>query len=275
MAAVGFSLVTQVALVLMALFLWEEPLTRVARKNERKPLTVGVAVQERQSDGEIYVLGSEGESVESLGPGGGRRSEPPLPDERDDMGGIGNILDADTGALANRVAVVVADLRAQFGDASPILLPLGRSSCGFPGRREWSYGRVHDICDRFRGAAAPVVGRGKRDAKPLAKMYLGSGNMQGACKSHQVQSVVKRRSGSIRACYQKRLKVEAGLCGKLTVRWNIGANGSVTTAIVTSNTVGDDEVGNCVVRVLRRMRFQRPESGTCVVQWPFVFTPGG
>ena len=37
----------------------------------------------------------------------------------------------------------------------------------------------------------------------------------------------------------------------------------------------DGKVTNCVLRVLRRMRFQKPDGGICVVQWPFVFNSGG
>ncbi len=38
----------------------------------------------------------------------------------------------------------------------------------------------------------------------------------------------------------------------------------------------DGKVKNCVLRVLRRMRFAKPEGGNvCIVQWPFVFNAGG
>ena len=43
---------------------------------------------------------------------------------------------------------------------------------------------------------------------------------------------------------------------------------------MTENTVADGQVGDCILRVLRRMRFAQPEGGICVVQWPFVFHSG-
>ena len=51
--------------------------------------------------------------------------------------------------------------------------------------------------------------------------------------------------------------------------------GKTSGVSVTSNSLGDSQVSNCVARVLRRMRFRKPEGGICVVQWPFVFNSGG
>ena len=33
-------------------------------------------------------------------------------------------------------------------------------------------------------------------------------------------------------------------------------------------------VGACVLRVLGRIHYQKPLNGSCVIQWPFVFSPG-
>ncbi len=58
------------------------------------------------------------------------------------------------------------------------------------------------------------------------------------------------------------------------MRRTIALDGKTTSVSVTSNTLGDSKVSNCVARVLRRMRFRKPEGGICVVQWPFVFNSG-
>jgi predicted GTPase len=59
------------------------------------------------------------------------------------------------------------------------------------------------------------------------------------------------------------------------VRWVIALNGTTKQVTITSNSLGDSKVSNYVARVLRRMRFRKPEGGICVVQWPFVFNSGG
>lgn len=67
---------------------------------------------------------------------------------------------------------------------------------------------------------------------------------------------------------------EHPLSGKLTVQWTIGSDGSTSGDRVVSDTLQSPAVSDCVLRAIRRVRFQAPEVGTCVVQWPFVFSPG-
>jgi hypothetical protein len=109
----------------------------------------------------------------------------------------------------------------------------------------------------------------------VAKIRIGCGKSTGFCKKGDIAKVVRRRAGSIRACYEQRLQVKAGLQGKLTARWTIGFNGRVQSASPASNTLSDGATVACVLRVIRRMSFPRPEGGVCIVQWPFVFNPGG
>ena len=85
---------------------------------------------------------------------------------------------------------------------------------------------------------------------------------------------MKRRAGAIRACYEQRLQVKNNLQGKITIRWTIDTEGSVSAANSTSDSMGDSETTNCLLRTIRRMKFEKPEGGVCVVQWPFVFSPG-
>jgi len=43
---------------------------------------------------------------------------------------------------------------------------------------------------------------------------------------------------------------------------------------VVSSSLGNAAVEQCVLQTIRRMKFEKPEGGVCVVQWPFVFNPG-
>ena len=64
------------------------------------------------------------------------------------------------------------------------------------------------------------------------------------------------------------------LKGKISIRWTIDTEGNVGGASATADSMGDSETTNCLLRTLRRMKFEKPEGGVCVVQWPFVFSPG-
>ncbi len=112
----------------------------------------------------------------------------------------------------------------------------------------------------------------KRKKKRKVKNILQKGpNVRGFCNSTKVRSVVKRRAGRIRACYEQRLQARSELGGSLTTRWTIGLDGKVRGATAVKDTVKDKAMTQCVLRQVRRMRFPEPKGGVCVIQWPFVF----
>ena len=48
-----------------------------------------------------------------------------------------------------------------------------------------------------------------------------------------------------------------------------------SSAKVVKSSLKDSTTEGCILRSIRRMRFKKPESGVCVIQWPFVFTNSG
>jgi len=136
-------------------------------------------------------------------------------------------------------------------------------------------GRIQGMSDIDTGSGHGVrASLGDRGKKRVGKIDLGSSQAQGFCKKSNIESTVRRRAGAIRACYEQRLQVNKDLKGKLTIRWTIAVDGAVQSASASQDTLGDSETTNCVLRTLRRMRFEKPEGGICVVQWPFIFSPG-
>ena len=115
------------------------------------------------------------------------------------------------------------------------------------------------------------VFRWKKGMRKVGKFKLGRGKTAGFCAKRNITEVVRRRAGAIRACYEDRLQVKPELAGKVTIRWRIEFDGKVGSANVLKTTLGDSKVESCVLRAIRRMRFQKPEGGVCIIQWPFVF----
>ena len=62
--------------------------------------------------------------------------------------------------------------------------------------------------------------------------------------------------------------------GKRTVQWTISGDGSVTGTKTVQDTMSNNAVTDCVLRSIGRIHFMKPEAGICVIQWPFVFSPG-
>jgi len=189
------------------------------------------------------------------------------------MDAVAEVLKGDMGAMTSKLAV------AMGGEGSEFVLGHGSGGMGFTGDGTGGggdgAGRIMGMGDIDTGGGHGVkAGLGDKGKKRVGNLTLSGSTSQGFCKKGNIESVVRRRAGAIRACYEQRLQVNKDLKGKISIRWTIDAEGSVSAASATVDTMGDAESTNCVLRTLRRMKFEKPEGGVCVVQWPFVFSPG-
>ncbi|MDJ0761776.1 MAG: AgmX/PglI C-terminal domain-containing protein [Myxococcota bacterium] len=94
----------------------------------------------------------------------------------------------------------------------------------------------------------------------------------GVLSPQEVAKVVNRRLGSIKGCYERALRRDPTLGGKVTVRFTISGSGKVSAARTTLNEL-TPEVGNCIVSAFKRFRFPQPDGGALTVEYPFMFTP--
>lgn len=97
----------------------------------------------------------------------------------------------------------------------------------------------------------------------------------GALDMKAVSKVVNRRKRSVQGCYEKELKRNPDLSGKVKVQFTVLESGRVGDVQLLEDTIGDDGVGKCIVRQVKRWRFPKPEGGSVTVTFPFLFTPSG
>src|SRR3954452_5642240 len=86
-----------------------------------------------------------------------------------------------------------------------------------------------------------------------------------------VAKEVRTRLGAIKACYERALKRNPNLSGKVVIHWTITAAGTVSGTDVEQDTLGDSEVANCIKSLVSRWRFPAPAGGSVDVSFPFVF----
>ena len=94
-------------------------------------------------------------------------------------------------------------------------------------------------------------------------------------EAEQIDEVIKSHMNEVRYCYQRRLKHDPELTGKIVVKFVIEADGTVSSAEVKGSTVADPAVGTWIVD--RFLRWQFPETrygGIVIVSYPFLFAPG-
>ena len=138
------------------------------------------------------------------------------------------------------------------------------------------FGRIHGLGKIDTGGGTGTYGRlGQKRDRKVSRIRIGAGKSTGFCKKSDIARTVRRRANSIRACYEKRLQAKPTLKGKVAAEWTIGPTGTVTAGHARpETTLTDAPVTSCILRVIRRMRFPKPEGGICTVVWPFTFDPG-
>jgi TonB family protein len=135
---------------------------------------------------------------------------------------------------------------------------------------------IEDMGTRGVVGKAGTGGRGKREARVVAR--VSSAALQefdsDSRSQNDIKKVIRRRLGGIKHCYEKRLKRNPDLKGKIVVRFVIHAGGRVIEVEVVENTTGDRELGQCIAARVKSVRFPPAEGGETSVVYPFILAPG-
>ncbi|MCB9591658.1 MAG: TonB family protein [Sandaracinaceae bacterium] len=85
---------------------------------------------------------------------------------------------------------------------------------------------------------------------------------------------IRARIRAIQTCYERELRNNPTLAGRVLVRFTIQPTGTVSGATATENSTGSPAVATCVVSTISRFRFNPgPEGGAVTFAYPFVFAP--
>jgi len=84
---------------------------------------------------------------------------------------------------------------------------------------------------------------------------------------------VRLRKGAIQNCYEKELKRNPSLKGKVVVRFTITSSGGTREIEIEENTLGNEAVASCIRTVVRGWRFPFKPDDDVPVAYPFVFAP--
>ena len=120
------------------------------------------------------------------------------------------------------------------------------------------------------------------DADPNAKQKVSSsgsagGTCAGACEgtnSPALESALRGAASSSRGCYERALRNNSMLQGRLKLSVRVASNGNVCGASVVEDGLHSPEVSSCVLSLFRSRPFPPPNGGSCVdVSIPVSFTP--
>jgi hypothetical protein len=118
---------------------------------------------------------------------------------------------------------------------------------------------------------------GKATEKTVVKKAGGGGGgCNAVCEveaSSQLQAALRAKAGLARGCYERALRQNSMLQGRLRVGVKIGPAGNVCAANVVSNELGDPGVASCVIQMFRSGSFPAPGKGCVDAQVPLNFQP--
>jgi TonB family protein len=100
-------------------------------------------------------------------------------------------------------------------------------------------------------------------------------DVDGSLDPKLIVKTIRARMAGFKACYENALKRSPNLQGKVTVTFTIDEEGRVTEASVEQDSLGDPDVGRCIVGIFKRLRFPKPDEGSVQASFPFVFVPSG
>ncbi len=134
-------------------------------------------------------------------------------------------------------------------------------------------GKVANISG-LRGAgsiAGGDTGAGSTEKRITGIVKSEAPAVDGELDPSLVSKEVRTRIGAIKACYERALKRNPNLSGKVKVRWTITAAGTVSAVEIEEDSMGDNEVASCIKGLVSRWRFPAPSGGSVDVVYPFLF----
>lgn len=118
---------------------------------------------------------------------------------------------------------------------------------------------------------------GKKEEGPRKRLGgSGAGACGGTCKgdvSPTLRTQLAGTAGSARGCYERALRQNSTLQGRLVVSVRISSSGSVCSASLANDSLGDPSVASCVLQKFRSGAFAPPVGGCADVQVPISFMP--
>lgn len=120
------------------------------------------------------------------------------------------------------------------------------------------------------------VGLGeKKEAAVVAKVEtMGGPEVESSSVDRNaVAKFVKARIKAVASCYEKELKRNPSLKGKVVVRFTITASGRVSEVEIEENSLGNQAVASCIRTIVRGWAFPFKPEEDVPVSYPFVFSP--
>jgi len=100
---------------------------------------------------------------------------------------------------------------------------------------------------------------------------VGDIKVLGGLPKGPTESLIRGRSGDLRACYEKARAGNPGLHGKVNFQLTINDRGRVSLAEVVTSTLGGGDPEMCMVESLRGLKFAPPGGAEATITFQMKF----
>lgn len=167
---------------------------------------------------------------------------------------------------------------AMSGEGGELVVGRGAGGMGMRGTGKGGggegFGRIHGLGKVDTGGGKGTGGGvGKKKARKVKpKLSKGTPQIGDFCDKGNIRRVVSAKSNAIKYCFERELQQNPKLAGKISAQWKVGLDGKVMSSSIASSTMNNRKVEGCIARVIKRMRFEKPDGGICIINYPFVFS---
>ena len=131
---------------------------------------------------------------------------------------------------------------------------------------------IADLLDVSKTATKDLVKTGNIIIRPPESIE-GAASSDAKRDDKAIGDVVNKNRIGIKMTYEKFLKRDPNLAGKITVRFTIAADGTVIKVLILENTTGSTEFEQELIRKIKMWRFEAVAEGDVSVTYPFLFNP--
>jgi len=121
------------------------------------------------------------------------------------------------------------------------------------------------------GAGSPKI-KFKEGETSAPIVYTGVASVSGELDKETVRRYIQTKMDQIRWCYQQEVQKNPDLAGQIVLQWTIAPTGKVVGVSVSSSTMNNQSVEQCIVSRVGTWVFPSPKGGGAVkVTYPFIF----
>jgi hypothetical protein len=112
----------------------------------------------------------------------------------------------------------------------------------------------------------------ERAESPQPRFSIGKPILSESCDRDDIEEVVRLERSNLRSCYETDVQRKPGFRSDLWASFDVDDGGKVARVEI-NGTLGDEEIGDCVKRVLRKPRFDAQQD-ECHVKLVLEFLAG-